>query len=435
MGKLPLDMKMTPHAQQRLAERKDELMKYNTKNLMRSSVKWWGKDDLIFDQALYRHACYTTRKSSQLAYITDGDIEVIYNRNTKTAITVLEVKEKFKPITQFIKPERLKQVELKKERKRMKNSMEEKEEVVACRDCGATGVRLLQKGENVGVCEACQRRIQNAKVRNKEYIPYLQLSKSERDRIDIMRNARTKKKEKKKELEKALNEDPAKNEIIVPDSETYYQSKAVQAPISTHVVSATPVSNMISDSLGDMDSFITILKNYGCEISTDNLKIMIDVLLSTNKLKYLLENITRMKNENMLSNFNDILTSTETKLQNEWEANGFQEADDIKFKGFLTWRRILREAIPFWNQFNFTEILPTSPTTAVPEVVTKSEEPKIKKYEVSTDSISTIYNTRRPFSRVFYAVDENTAYTMFKNWMAEKNFHEDPKKTIIKEIK
>lgn len=426
MGKLPTEMKLTPHAQQRLAERKDATAKYNTKNLMCSSVKWWGKDDLIFDQALYRHCCYTTRKSSQLSYITDGDIEVIYNRNTKTAITVLEVKDKFKPITQFIKPERLKQVEFKKERKKMKTGIEEKEEVIACKDCGATGVRLIERGEHIGICESCKRRIANAKTRGKEYIPYLQLSEKERNRIDSMKRAHN----KQKELEEALKEDPTKNEIIVPDSETYYQSKATQAPIPTHTVSTT-----ISDSLTDIDSFIKILKHYGCAISTDNLKIIIEILMATDKLKHLLNNITKIKNENMLLNFNDSLSFTEKQLQNEWEVNGFQEADDIRFKGFLTWRRVLKEAIPFWEQFSLNSSSSTSAPVVPTADVPAKEEPRLKKYEVSTDSVSTIYNTRRPFSRVFYAVDEKTAYTMFKNWMAEKNLHEDPKKTIIKEVK
>ena len=103
--KLPKIMKLSPHARQRLLERKDADMKYNTNNIIESNVKWYGKDDLIYDCALYRHCCYTTRQSNQVGYITDGDIEVIYNKETYVIITVLEVKDKFKPITQFIKPE------------------------------------------------------------------------------------------------------------------------------------------------------------------------------------------------------------------------------------------------------------------------------------------------------------------------------------------
>ena len=47
MAKLPKDIKLTRHAQQRLAERNTLNNIYNTKNLMRSSCKWYGKDDLI----------------------------------------------------------------------------------------------------------------------------------------------------------------------------------------------------------------------------------------------------------------------------------------------------------------------------------------------------------------------------------------------------
>ena len=98
---IPTTMKFTNHAQQRLAERRGK--KYNINNLLSDSAKWYNKNDLIHDCALYRHSCYTTRKSAQMEYITDGDIEIIYNKDTNTAITILEVKDKFKPVSQFIK--------------------------------------------------------------------------------------------------------------------------------------------------------------------------------------------------------------------------------------------------------------------------------------------------------------------------------------------
>lgn len=105
MRRLPSDIKLSPHARQRLEERKLDGSIYNTKNIMRSSVKWYVKDDLILNSTLYKHCCYTTRQSNQIAYMTDGNIEIIYDKNTKIAVTVLEVKDKFKPITQFLKPE------------------------------------------------------------------------------------------------------------------------------------------------------------------------------------------------------------------------------------------------------------------------------------------------------------------------------------------
>ena len=166
--KLPKDMKLSPHARQRVLERKDVDIKYNTSNIMRSSVKWYGKDDLIHDCALYRHCCYTTRKSNQIGYITDGDIEVIYNKGTHVAITVLEVKDKFKPITQFIKPEILKYREMKKERRKMETETNQK----ICADCG----KEVEELNSHGVCVRCARRKSNMKARGKEYVRYLDLS-------------------------------------------------------------------------------------------------------------------------------------------------------------------------------------------------------------------------------------------------------------------
>lgn len=110
MAKLPKEIKLTRHAQQRLEERKNNTDNnyYNTKNLMRSNCKWYGKGDLIPNTAFYLHCLYVCRKSNQMGYITDGNIEVVYNKNTGIAITVMEVKEKFLPVKQYIKPGSLK---------------------------------------------------------------------------------------------------------------------------------------------------------------------------------------------------------------------------------------------------------------------------------------------------------------------------------------
>lgn len=108
MRKLPNEIKLTLHARERLEERNKIHNYYNTKNLMRSSVKWYVKDDLIPQSALYTHCCYVCRKAkNKFGYMTDGNIEVLYDKAAGVAITVLEIKEKFLPITQFIKPERL----------------------------------------------------------------------------------------------------------------------------------------------------------------------------------------------------------------------------------------------------------------------------------------------------------------------------------------
>lgn len=104
MSILPKNIKMTWHAQQRLKERQPEGVFYNTRNLMRSSCRWYGKDDLKQDSSLNLHAMYVCRKSNQMGYLTDGNVEIVYNKGTGVAITVLEFKEKFKPLSQYIKP-------------------------------------------------------------------------------------------------------------------------------------------------------------------------------------------------------------------------------------------------------------------------------------------------------------------------------------------
>lgn len=91
------NIKLTRHAQQRLKERN-----FNN-DLLKNSNKWYNKDDLIDDCALYRHCCYICRKSKDMECITNGEIEIIYNKNTNIGITVLEVKDKFKPINKFLK--------------------------------------------------------------------------------------------------------------------------------------------------------------------------------------------------------------------------------------------------------------------------------------------------------------------------------------------
>jgi hypothetical protein len=102
---LPIEIKLNKHALHRLLERKNRNTVYNLNNIMKSdNVKWYNRNDLRYGSGLYNHSCYATRKSKEMEYITDGNIEVIYNKETGAAITVLEVKDKFKPITRYIKP-------------------------------------------------------------------------------------------------------------------------------------------------------------------------------------------------------------------------------------------------------------------------------------------------------------------------------------------
>ena len=435
MGKLPSEIRLTNHAKQRLLERKMSENYYNTKNLMKSSCKWYGKDDLVPDSALYRHCCYVCRKSNQMAYLTDGYIEVIYNKETKIAITILEVKEKFLPITQYIKPSVLKQIKIKKENKKMK-----KNEIVTgvCPDCEKSDVEITISGIYKGLCHSCQVRKQNAKHRQKEYIPYKDLSDAEKQKIDNMKKAQEEKNNKKKKEEIIIPEAPK----TIPVVENYYQVKAEQNPAIAHVVEK-PIIKKTLDPLSDSNSFIAILRECGCEIPETDLRETLDVLVATDKLKEIFTTITKSSNQSAMLNLEQALNVVERKLQHDWEYNGFQEVDDIKFKGFLTWRRVLKGAIFFWKKLYQTNTL--IELQRAWNAYTQDPNEKIllagdridstmKRFQITTESISTIFNTRRPFTRVFYATSKENAYEMFTKWMSDRQLHEDKSKTVITEL-
>lgn len=399
---------------------------------MRSSVRWYTKDDLIHDCALYRHCCYTTRKSNQIGYMTDGNIEVIYNKETKTAITVLVVKDKFKPITQYIKPEVLKQIEIKKENRKMRKV---NNTIGTCPDCGREDVEITSRG----VCAICRRRQDNMKARGKQYIPYLELSDAEKKKVDISQKAQIKKKEKEKSIE--IPEIPK----TIPVIENYYQVKAENNPALAHVVEKEiPVKVQKSiDPLSDQKTFVRILRECGCEIPEESLQDVLNVLMNTEKLKDIFMTIAKSNSQQAMLDLEQALNVVERKLQHDWEYNGFQEVDDIKFKGFLTWRRVLKGAIFFWKKLYQTNTIIEMQRAW--NAYTQDPNDKIllagdridsvmKRFQITTDSISTIFNTRRPFTRVFYATDKDVAYTMFKQWMADRNLHEDKSKTTIVEL-
>lgn len=335
MRRLPSEIKLSDHARQRLEERRQsgeildtDISVYNTKNIMRSSVRWYTKDDLIFDCALYRHCCYTTRQSKDVAYITDGNIEVIYDKSTKVGITVLQVKDKFKPITQYIKPEVLREIEIKKENRKMKRL-----EIGTCPDCGKTDVKITSRG----VCATCRKRQDNMRTRGREYIPYSKLSEYEQKRIDCLHKKHNR---SKKEV---VIEVPEISKTI-PVIENYYQVKAENNPNIAHtVIKPVTIQNTLSP-LSDQDYFVKILRECGCNIPTENLENVLDMLIKTNEIKDILKD-----NQQILSSLETTLNITEKTLQNSWESNGFQKDDDIKFKNFLTWRRILKEAMSFWK--------------------------------------------------------------------------------------
>ena len=435
MSILPKEIKLTLHAQQRLEERKGS-EKYNTKNLMKSSCKWYGKDDLIKESSLYIHCMYVCRKAkNKMGYLTDGNIEVLYDKNAKVAITILEVKDKFKPITQYIKPKYLKEIELKKERKKMRKKI--KLEGV-CPDCGKEVTNITSQG----ICVKCRTRKSNAKHRQKEYIPYINLSAEEKSKIDSMQAANSKKHEEAKKeeiLEPVL-------EMKVPDNETYYQAKATQSPVPMRTVANTKTTiEKTIDPLSDQFSFISVLKECGCDIAEENLKQLLDVLVATDKLKDILMKVADDTIQDTMLNLEQVLPTVERKLQYNWECNGFQEVDDVKFKGFLTWRRMIKGAMYFWKKLYQTNTLVELKKTWESYITNMTNPPmnnqneKIvtvqqKRYQITTESISTIYNTKRPFTRVFYATSKEEAYDKFVKWMAERQLHEDKSKTTIVEL-
>ena len=448
MGKLPSEIKLTLHAQQRLKERNNANNYYNTKNLMKSSCKWYTKDDLIPQSQLYIHCIYVCRKAkNKMGYMTDGNIEVLYDKNAKVAITIMEVKEKFKPITQYIKPEVLKQIEDRKVVRKMKKL---ERNIAECKDCGKENVEIMSRGMYEGLCQKCKMRKQNAKSRGKEYTPYKELSEEAKAKIDNMQDAQLKIKEEKEET---------KREIPLPEIkvvENYYQAKAEQNPAVVHIVERPTIASPVTpkqiltavtapaDPLSDQNSFIATLRSCGCEIPQDTLKDVLDVLVSTDKLKDVFMTIARSDSQQAILDLEQALNVVERKLQHDWEFNGFQEVDDIKFKGFLTWRRVLKGAIFFWKKLYQTNALiemqrawnayTTDPNDKILLAGDRINS-TMKRYQITTDSISTIFNTRRPFTRVFYATDENVAYNMFKQWMADRQLHEDKSKTKIVELK
>ena len=271
------------------------------------------------------------------------------------------------------------------------------------------------------------------KARGKEYVRYLDLSEKEQWRIDRAIAGQNKK------HEKLIEPEP---ELTVPDNDTYYLSKANQTETVTHPM-MKPVQK-IFDPLSDQDSFIKILREYDCEIPEEILEDILDILMNTTKFKDMFATIIKNDNQQAIFDLEQILNVTEKKLQRDWEHNGFQEIDDIKFKGFLTWRRALKEAIFFWKKLYQTNILLeiqkiwstyTQDSSDDKILLTENKTNNLeKRFQITTESISTILNTRKPFTRVFRAVDAETAYNMFKQWMEERNLHEDKSKTTIVEL-
>ena len=436
MGKRPKSIKLSPHARQRLEERKSEHIIYNTRNLIKSSCKWYTKDDLIEKSKLYQHSLYVCRKSPQLGYITDGEIEVLYSKGTGVAITVMELKEKFKPVTQYIKPEILQANEIKKEKKKMAR----RTSIGTCPDCGEENVTITSQG----ICRRCVIRKTNAAHRGKIYVPYLKLTDEEREKVNKMRNSAKKAKE--------LNEIPT--EIPIPDMtipDNFYQVKAENNPsiavIAEHENEQKSVINVPSPTKSgtDVNNFVSTLKECGCEIPDTDLMETLSVLLATDTMKNIIMTITKDNNQKALLDLEQMLNVCERKLQHVWEYNGFREEDDKKFKEFLNWRRNLKGAIFFWKKLYQSNALIELQRAWHAYTADPSEKPTLesdkdrttsimKRYQITTETISTIYNTRRDFTRVFYAATEQDARELFTKWLAERQLHENKTKTTVVEL-
>lgn len=309
-----------------------------------------------------------------------------------------------------------------------------------CKDCGRENEELMANGLYEGLCRKCRIRKQNMRTRGKEYIPYRELPEDERKRIDALQEAqaRAKRNEEKKEI--------AVEKTEVKVVENYYQAKAEQSPAVTHMVEIEKpiIPTAKANPLADPDSFINTLRGCGCEIPQDTLKNVLDVLVSTDKLKDIFMTIARDDSQDAILNLEQALNVVERKLQHDWEYNGFQEADDIKFKGFLTWRRVLKGAIFFWKKLYQTNALIEMQRAW--NAYTQDPNDKIllagdridttlKRYQITTESVSTIFNTRRPFTRVFYAKNEEDAHEMLVKWFADRQLHENKAKTVITELK
>lgn len=309
-----------------------------------------------------------------------------------------------------------------------------KEKIGVCKDCGKT-TAIFESGKSKGICSVCKTRKQNAKVRGKKYIPYVKLSEEEKRKIDMLQEAQNKTRNKKVMTEEVLTTEAETEEILVTETET----ESVNTSVDVEDVDSV---NNITDTA--TTNFIQLLRDYGCDVPEDNLKEVLTVLESVNKLKDIIVPITKNSNQQAMLDLEQMLNVAERKLQHDWEYNNFSSEYDAKFKSFLTWRRTLKGAIFFWKKLYSTNTLlelqrawnayTQDPTEKV--ILSGEKTNSIqKRYQITTESISTIFNTRRPFTRVFYAKSEEEAYKAFVDWMSDRQLHEDKSKTTIVELK
>ena len=318
-----------------------------------------------------------------------------------------------------------------------------------CPDCERENVELTSQG----ICDRCRTRKTNAKARKTEYVPYKDLSEAQKSKINHMIIANTRIANTKKAIKNS--EEEAIPMPKIPIIENYYQVKAEQNPAVAQIqpvpqipVHMQPIAQPTAkkdtfDPLSDSRAFISILRECGCTISEESLQETLDALLATNKIKDILMEITKPENSDTMLDLEHMLNVVERKLQHNWEYNGFQEIDDIKFKGFLTWRRVLKGGIYFWKKLYQTGTIiemkkAWESYTADPNDKQLLSGDRInsiqKRYQITTESISTIFNTKRPFTRIFFATSKEDAYEKFIKWMEERQLHENKSKTTIVEL-
>lgn len=259
-----------------------------------------------------------------------------------------------------------------------------------CPDCGTKNVGITSQG----ICASCRTRKTNMESRGKEYIPYLKSSKSEQQAVAMIQDVQNNRK--------------SGSDVVTTQNES-----------------------------------IRVLRDCGCDIPEEDLNNVLSVLSATGKLKDLILTIATDKNQQALLDLEQSLNTAERKLQHDWEYNGFRTDDDQKFKNFLTWRRTLKGAIFFWKKLYQSNAVielqrawnayTTDPNNKI--VMAGDRMDSIhKRFQISTDSISTRFHTRKPFTRVFYAPSKEEAYATFVKWMGERQLQEDKTKTTIVEL-
>ena len=191
------------------------------------------------------------------------------------------------------------------------------------------------------------------------------------------------------------------------------------------------------------DNFTQILYDCGCEISKNDLKSVLDVLSATNELKDAIITIASDTNQQALLDLEQMLNVAERKLQHDWEYSNFMEENETKFKAFLNWRRLLKGAIFFWKKLYSSNVILelqkawtayTADPTEKSTLANEKTESSLKRYQISTETFSTIFNTRKPFTRVFYATSKEVAYEQFTKWISDRQLHENKAKTTVVEL-